>query len=254
MVSNRLTQCFQKKETKLLNIFFTAGYPNLNDTITILESLEEVGVDMVEIGIPYSDPVADGSIIQRSSTKALENGMTLEILFNQLKQSKYKIPVVLMGYFNCILKYGIEKFCEQCVSSKVSGAILPDLPVEVYNAEYRELFEKHNLSCIFLVTSRTEKKRIKLLDKSGTGFIYAVSSDSTTGSKSINSQALEYLKKNQLQTPVMVGFNIKTKQDLESVSKYANGGIIGSAFIQAISEPGNLKEKINSFVNKFIHI
>lgn len=197
---NKLTQLFNNRPKNLLNIFFTAGFPELKDTTTILKSLEEAGADLVEIGIPFSDPLADGPTIQASSKKALENGMSIAVLLDQLEDYRQqcpdsKIPILLMGYYNPVMQYGFERFLERCHKVGVDGLIIPDLPVTIYKNSYKSLFEKHHISNVFLVTPFTSEKRIREIDSLTDSFIYAVSSASTTGSKSDFGSAQDYLKK-----------------------------------------------------------
>lgn len=247
---NRIQSKLQEKNIlgdqpkKLLSIYFTAGYPNLNDTITVIEQLERSGVDMIEIGLPFSDPLADGPTIQKSSTKALENGMTTEILFSQLKDIRkkqshgvdgIKIPLLIMGYFNPILQYGVEIFCKKCLEIGIDGLIIPDLPVDVYNENYKTIFDKYNLVNVFLITPQTSEKRIRFIDSISNGFIYMVSSASTTGAQnSFGKNQIEYFKRIEnmnLKTPQIVGFGISNKDTFLQATKSTSGAIIGSAFV-----------------------
>lgn len=252
-ISNRLTEAFKSKSSKVLNIYFTAGFPELNDTLTILKTLENSGVDMVEIGMPFSDPMADGPVIQNSSNTALKNGMNMNILFEQLKdmRKEVSIPVLLMGYLNPVLQYGIEKFCDKAAEVGIDGLIIPDIPLVEYREEYKEIFEKNNLSFIFLVTPQTSEARIKVIDDLATGFIYVVSTASTTGGAKSVRDAQEYLKKVQgynLQNPTMVGFNIKDKDSFDFATTYANGAIIGSAFVSMLKESKNKEKDIQAYI------
>lgn len=258
-MKNKLTTLFGSNPKRLLNIFFTAGYPQLNDTITILQTLSETEVDLVEIGIPFSDPLADGPTIQESSKKALENGMSIGKLLSQLKQYKTshpdsRLPILLMGYFNPIMQYGLEKFCEQCHEVGVDGLIIPDLPMDIYQSQYKDIFEKYHISNVFLVTPHTSVKRIRQIDEISTAFIYAVSSSSTTGSKSDFSEASAYLQSFKdlgLKTPVLTGFNIKTQSDFNEACNYVDGAIIGSEFIRQISgDNKELKSSILNYINE----
>ncbi len=259
-MKNKLTQLFERKDNNLLNIFFTAGYPELRDTTVILKSLYDAGADLVEIGIPFSDPLADGPTIQESSKKALENGMSIERLFVQLEgfknqHSDIKIPILLMGYFNPVMQYGLEKFCKRCSEVGVDGLIIPDLPLEIYISQYQAVFETHNLSNVFLVTPQTSTERILQIDEQSTGFIYAVSSASTTGSKSdfgSSSSYLERLASLELKTPILTGFNIKSSSDFQQACQYVNGAIIGSAFIKALQKEGNIQSKTAEFVKSIL--
>ena len=240
VVSNRLTRLFATDKQNLLNIYCTAGFPKLGDTLPVIKALEKSGADLVEIGIPYSDPLADGPVIQQSGSKALENGMTVNVLLEQLAPLRQEVdlPVILMGYLNPVLQYGIEAFCEKCEEVGVDGLILPDLPVQQYIENYQPLFEKHNLSNIFLITPRSSEKRIQYLDQCSSGFIYAVSTLSTTGSKNADlNSSDEYLKRigsMNLKNPILTGFNIKDKDSFDLATKHTSGGIIGSAFIRHI--------------------
>jgi len=240
---NHLTHLLDHKSKNLLNIFFTAGYPERDATVPMLKMLEDEGVDMVELGVPFSDPLADGPVIQESSKIALENGMTLSLILDQVKEYRKqrpnsKLPIILMGYLNPVLRYGMERFCTDAEAAGVDALIIPDLPMEVYEAEYQELFKKHHLSNIFLVTPKTSEERIRKIDQLTNGFIYAVSSASTTGSKSVVGNTDEYLNrlaKMNLESPILLGFNIKTKTDVQRAGEKLSGAIIGSAFIKAIN-------------------
>lgn len=252
-VSNRLTALFEKKNKGLLNIYFTAGFPKLDDTRTIIKSLEEAGVDMIEIGMPYSDPLADGPTIQESNIVALEEGMTLKILFMQLERLRKitEIPVLLMGYLNPVMQYGVEAFCKKAAECGVDGIILPDLPLDEYIEKYKEMFEASNLSNVFLVTPHTSEKRIRLIDEHTQGFIYIVSTDSTTGNTKDITGAADYFKRIEsykLKSPTMIGFNVKDNASFSFAAAHANGAIIGSAFIKAIADSEDLKGDITKFV------
>jgi len=248
---NRIDQKFRENK-KLLSIYFSAGFPNLEDTVPILKKLQTAGVDMVEIGLPFSDPLADGPTIQASSTQAIRNGMTTEKLFSQLEgiRKHIKIPLVLMGYFNPMMQYGIEKFCSRCETIGIDGIIIPDLPVDVYNENYKALFDKHGLYNMFLITPQTSEARIKYIDKVSNGFIYMVSSASVTGAKSTfgNTQT-EYFKRIaslKLKTPTVIGFGISNQETYKIACDQSKGAIIGSAFIQFLEKEG--EEKIGSFI------
>ena len=255
-MNNRITELFKKKNKNILNIYFTAGFPKLEDTITVLKTLEKSGVDMVEIGMPYSDPTADGPTIQDSSEKSLANGMTIHNLFEQLKdvRAHVSIPIVLMGYINPVMQYGIENFCNKASELGIDGTILPDLPFEIYNREYKTLFEQNNISNVFLVTPQTEPERIQKLDKSTKGFIYIVSTNSTTGNESkVDNEMNTYLnriKNTELENPTLIGFNIKDKASFNNACNYSNGAIIGSAFVKMLNESSNIEEDITSFIKK----
>lgn len=246
-----LEKLFDNRKAPLLNIYFTAGFPNLDSMPEILMALEEAGVDMVEIGLPYSDPLSDGPTIQNSSSIAIKNGITTELIFEQLANYPSKIPKVMMGYFNAVYQYGIEKFCQKCQSIGINGIILPDLPIPVYQEKYQALFEQYGLAIIFLITPETSENRIRYIDECSTSFIYAVSSSSTTGKGTDIQPAKAYLsrlKSMQLKSPLMVGFNIRTKNDFDFATTYCAGGIIGSAFIKAIEGSENLNRDTKTFV------
>lgn len=250
---NRLEQLFSTKEN-ILNIYTTAGFPKLNDTIEIIQELAASGVDMVEIGMPFSDPLADGPTIQHSSEVAIENGITLDLIFNQIKEIRktVTIPIMLMGYLNQLVKYGIEDFLSKAKETGVDGLILPDLPLDIYQDEYKMLFEKYNLKMSFLITPQTSEERIKLIAKESTAFLYVVSSFAITGSKSdIQQNQIDYFKKissMHLNTPKLIGFGISNKSTFNTASNYANGAIIGSAFIKIINNQTNIKAAIQKFI------
>lgn len=252
---NRINKKLEESH-KLLSIYFTAGYPALEDTVPIIEQLEKSGVDMLEIGLPFSDPLADGPTIQASSTQALKNGMTSKKLFEQLKDIRktVQIPLIIMGYFNPILQYGVEEFCQKCQETGIDGLIIPDLPVDIYHQEYQGIIEKYNLINIFLITPQTSKERIELIDSVSKGFIYMVSSASVTGAQNtFGNVQTDYFKKvdaMNLKAPQIVGFGISNKETFESATQYTKGAIIGSAFIKMISEKGI--SGIDDFVKSII--
>lgn len=255
LIMNKLQKKLNDKKENLLTIYFTAGYPELNNTGTIIKELEASGADIVEVGMPFSDPVADGPTIQASSLQALNNGMGIKVLLEQLKaiKNEVNIPILLMGYINPIWKYGVEKFMADCEDAGVSGLILPDIPLDEFKKDYQELYEKHKLSSIFLITPQTTNERIKAYDDACTGFMYMVSSASTTGSsKTVDSQKQQdyymRVKSLNLKNPTQIGFNIKDKASFDRACQFASGGIIGSAFIKKISEKGDLKAKVREFV------
>lgn len=251
---NRLDQLFAVKKNNVLNIYCTAGYPQLNSTVEVLQALQNNGADLIEIGMPYSDPLADGEVIQASSAVALQNGMTLEILFQQLQNIRANIhlPIILMGYMNPILQFGIEKFCTKAKEVGVDGVILPDLPMYEFETIYKPLFDSNDLKFIFLVTPETGEERIRKIDSLCSGFLYAVSSSSTTGkNKAIEGQE-DYFKKLQqmnLKNPVLVGFGIKDKATFASACKYTNGAIIGSAYIKALQNATDINQTTKEFLN-----
>lgn len=240
---NRIHKKLQE-EKKLLSIYFTAGYPKLEDTVPIIEKLQENGVDMIEIGLPFSDPLADGPTIQESSTEALKNGMTTKKLFEQLKDIRktVHIPLIIMGYFNPMMQYGIDAFCSKCAEIGIDGLIIPDLPVDVYEEEYKEQFEKYGLSNVFLITPQTSDERIRFIDSVSNGFIYMVSSASVTGAKNtfgdVQAQYFERIHQLNLKNPQIVGFGISNKDTFEAATKLAKGAIIGSAFIKMLNKKG----------------
>ncbi|MFD2909084.1 tryptophan synthase subunit alpha [Flavobacterium ardleyense] len=248
---NRINTKLQENK-KLLSIYFTAGFPNLNDTVSIIEELEKNGVDMIEIGLPFSDPLADGPTIQESSTKAIENGMTTSLLFEQLAniRENVKIPLLIMGYFNPMMQFGIEKFCQKGVEVGIDGLIIPDLPLHVYETEYKSIFEKYGLKNIFLITPQTTNERIQQIDKISDSFIYMVSSAAVTGSQSgFGAEQMDYFKRIaalNLKNPQIVGFGIKDNQTFLEATKHQNGAIIGSAFIKFIAS--NSMATIKNFI------
>lgn len=229
-------------DKKILSIYFTAGYPNLDDTTSIIELLEDSGVDMIEIGLPFSDPLADGIVIQNSSSIALQNGMTTDLLFQQLEniREKVRIPLIIMGYFNPVLQYGVEKFCAKCAEIGIDGLIIPDLPIEVYQENYESIFDEFNLLNVFLITPQTSENRIRLIDEVSKGFIYMVSSASVTGTKDdFGEEQINYFKRIQpmnLKSPQIIGFGISNKKTFETATEYAKGAIIGSAFIKHLTD------------------
>jgi tryptophan synthase alpha chain len=251
---NRLQDLFSKKKNNILNVYCTAGYPQPDSTVPVMQALQNSGVDLIELGMPYSDPLADGPIIQASSTKALANGMTIAKLFDQLRGFRQKIyvPVILMGYMNPVLQYGFEKFCQHAADMPVDGLILPDLPEYEFETEYGPIIRRYGLNFIFLVTPETSEERIRKLDSLSTGFLYAVSSSSTTGKDKDMSAVNAYLQRLQhmkLKNPVLVGFGIKDKPSFQAACQYANGAIIGSAFIKAIENADNIEQSVKTFIS-----
>jgi len=253
---NRINQLFQEKKNNILSIYYTAGYPALGDTIAIAEALENAGADMLEIGFPYSDPVADGPVIQASSKQALDLGMDLNLLFEQLKdlRKKVTIPVLLMGYVNPVLQYGVERFCRACAEVGIDGCIVPDLPMVEYEEFYKDTFLENGLSNIFLVTPQTSVDRIHKIDGLSNGFIYLLSSSATTGQHlQVSDQTETYFSRiadMKLNNPTMIGFGISSKETFDKACRYANGGIIGTAFVKSIAE-GDIVENVNAFMQTF---
>ena len=248
---SRIDELFRLKQKKILNVYCTAGYPTLDATLPLMQAMQENGVDMIELGMPYSDPLADGPVIQASSALAIQNGMSIPVLFSQLKDFRQAInvPVILMGYMNPVLQYGFEKFCADAAAVGVDGLILPDLPAHEFENEYGKIIKQYGLDFIFLVTPETGLERTLKLDELSTGFLYAVSSSSTTGSEQAGKNNEAYLQQLQslpLKNPVLVGFGIKNRDDFEKASRYANGAIIGTAFIKALnggSDPATLTKE-----------
>lgn len=254
---SRIEVLFKKKNERVLNVYCTAGYPKLDSTLKIMKALQDNGADLIELGMPYSDPLADGPVIQASSTIALANGMTIKKLFEQLKDCRktIQIPLVLMGYMNPVLQYGFEKFCAEAAAVGIDGLILPDLPEYEFETEYGAIIKKHGLDFIFLVTPETTTARIKKLDALSTGFLYAVSSSSTTGSDKNMSDVNSYLQKLKslrLRNSILVGFGIKDRQTFDAACRYANGAIIGSAFVKALENSQNEESSVKQFLKSVI--
>ncbi len=255
---NRIDEVFSKKKKGVLNIYFTAGYPKINDTLRIARTLEAAGVDIIEIGIPYSDPIADGPTIQDSSQKALDAGMSLKLLMRQLQDLRkhIKIPVILMGYINPVLQYGFTKFCQDCKEVGIDGVILPDLPMQEYAEMYQVTFEEYGIYNIFLITPQTSEKRVLQINEASKGFIYMVSSASITGAKQEVSQAqidyFERIQKMKLSVQRLIGFGISNKETFDNACQYASGAIIGSAFINQLNKDDS-DEAITSFVGSIIN-
>lgn len=250
---NRITTKLQE-DKKILSIYFSAGYPNLNDTVAIIQDLEKSGVDMIEIGLPFSDPLADGPTIQASSTKALQNGMTTKLLFEQLKDIRktIKIPLLIMGYFNPILQFGVDAFCQKCAEVGIDGVIIPDLPMDIYEQQYQAIFEHHDLKNIFLITPQTSEARIREIDAISDGFIYMVSSSSITGSQSAfgdnQKNYFERIANMNLKNPQIVGFGISNSSTFSQAVHHQKGAIIGSAFVNHLTQNGI--KTIPDFVNQ----
>lgn len=254
-MKNLIDEAFSGKKEKLLNVYFTAGFPQLEDTGRILKTLDQCDVDFVEIGMPFSDPIADGSTIQSSNMVALENGITIGKIFDQLDaiKSQYKVPVILMGYMNPVLQYGIEKFCARCQQAGVSGLIIPDLPMYDYLRKYKAMFDSHGLYNIFLISPQTSEERIRTIDENSNGFIYMVSSTSITGAKSdISTEQEKYFNRiNEmgLKNPRLIGFGISSHDTFEKACQYARGAIIGSAFIKMLQAADDLEPAIEKFIS-----
>lgn len=261
---SRIQELFKRKNKNILNVYCTAGYPELDSTLEVMKALQDSGADLIELGMPYSDPLADGPIIQASSSIALRNGMTIAKLFKQLKDLRadaaegglgIHVPVILMGYLNPILQYGFERFCADAEAVGVDGLILPDLPIYEFETEYGEIIKKHNLDFIFLVTPETSEERIKKLDSLSSGFLYAVSSSSTTGKNKEFATAEQYLQKLEsmnLNNPVLVGFGIRDRETFEAACKHTNGAIIGSAYIKALNYGPNVQEATKEFLETIL--
>ncbi len=255
---NRIDELFKRKKHNVLNVYCTAGYPALDSILPVMQSLQDNGADLVEIGMPYSDPLADGPVIQQSNMVALENGMSIQVLFEQLEALRptIQLPVILMGYMNPILQFGLEEFCEAAAKVGVDGLILPDLPMYEFETEYQPLFEKYDLRFIFLVTPETSEARIRKIDALSSGFLYAVSSSSTTGNNKVISDQAGYFKKLQgleLQNPVLVGFGIKDKETFSAACEFSNGAIIGSAYIRALEGTNDLNRSTKEFLNSVLN-
>lgn len=262
---NRIESLFLDKSERVLNIYCTAGFPELDSTLKVMKALQDNGADMIELGMPYSDPLADGPVIQHSSTIAIANGMTIAKLFEQLKDFRKSppptggdlggIPVILMGYMNPVLQYGFEKFCKDAAAVGIDGLILPDLPIYEFETEYGAIVKKYGLDFIFLVTPETSEERIKKLDELSSGFLYAVSSSSTTGKDNNLADQAGYFKKLktlQLKNPVLIGFGIKDKLSFEAACSHANGAIIGSAFIKALDNKGTVESSVKQFMDAIL--
>jgi tryptophan synthase alpha chain len=254
---NRLTELFQSKSDKVLNVYCTAGYPHADSVRQVMKALQDNGADIIELGMPYSDPLADGPVIQHSGGIALANGMTIEKLFGQLQGFRREIyvPVILMGYMNPVLQYGFEKFCQHAAALPIDGLILPDLPEYEFETVYGPIVQRYGLDFIFLVTPETSEERIKKLDQLSTGFLYAVSSSSTTGSDKNMTGVNAYLKRlktYRLKNPVLVGFGIKDKPSFESACEHANGAIIGSAYIKALENTSDVAQSTKQFLDSIL--
>jgi tryptophan synthase alpha chain len=254
---SNLDLVFKEKSKRILNVYCTAGYPSLDSTMKVMESLQKNGADIIELGMPYSDPLADGEVIQVSSIKALANGMNIAVLFEQIKDMRksISIPVILMGYMNPILQYGFENFCKKAKEVGVDGLILPDLPLFEFEQSYGKIITENNLDFIFLVTPETPEQRVKKLDSLSNGFLYAVSSSATTGKdKDFNvvAQYLQKLQAMQLKNPILVGFGIKDKATFDAATVHTQGAIIGSAYIQQLTKGGDIETTTSQFLNSVL--
>lgn len=249
---NRIKQLFEKKQKDILSIYFTAGFPNLSDTRDVIRELEANGIDLIEIGIPFSDPMADGPTIQYSGTIALKNGMTLKILFSQLIdiRKEVNIPLIMMGYLNPIMQYGFENFCKQCKETGIDGAIIPDLPFNDYINEFKPIADKYDIKIVMLITPETSEERIRLIDEHTDSFIYMVSSAATTGAqKSFDEKKQDYFRRinsMNLRNPRLIGFGISNKATLDAAQANASGAIIGSKFITLLKESKDIKAAVKA--------
>jgi tryptophan synthase alpha chain len=252
---NRITNLFETKKSGILSVYFTAGYPELDDTRRVLAALQAKGIDLVEIGIPFSDPMADGPVIQRAGTRALRNGMSLRLLFEQLKDFRQtiNIPVILMGYLNPVMQYGFEAFCRSCVDVGVDGVIIPDLPFADYMADYKDVAARHDLKMIMLISPETSEERIRLIDEHTSGFIYMVSSAATTGAqKSFSGAVQDYFQRvhaMNLKNPQLIGFGISNRDTLQMATANAAGAIVGSKFIELLGETAEPEDAVTSLLS-----
>jgi tryptophan synthase alpha chain len=259
-MQNRIDTLFERKKENILSIFLTAGYPNLNDTLSIIKILDTSNVDLLEIGIPFSDPIADGPIIQQSSMTALNNGMTLKVLFEQLQSLRIatQLPILLMGYLNSVMQYGVEEFYESCHEVGIDGVILPDLPLDEFDNVHKSLAEKYNIKVALIISPETPVKRIELIDSKSTGFLYLVSSNSTTGNfKTSNQNLFEPLKSITslpLKNKILIGFGIKGQKEFKEACELSSGAIIGSSFVQLLGSSINLQKDIPEFISNVVNI
>ncbi|MDD3320631.1 MAG: tryptophan synthase subunit alpha [Paludibacter sp.] len=252
---NRINLLFERKKENILSVYFTAGFPKLDDTIPTLKSLQANGVDLVEIGVPFSDPMADGVVIQNSSQRALKNGMSIRKLFSQLTEVRehIHIPLVMMGYLNPVMQFGFEEFCSECNRVGVDGMIIPDLPMSDFLEEYKDVAEKYSLKFIFLITPETSEDRIREIDSHTDAFIYMVSSAAVTGTQNSFDNKVDYFNRinaMNLKNPRLIGFGISNKSTIDMVNRYSSGAIIGSAFIKALDESQNVEKGVNLLMTK----
>ena len=255
---DRVSNLFNKKKSSILNVYCTAGYPKIDSTMEVLNALQESGADIVEIGIPYSDPIADGPVIQQSNMIALQNGISISLLFKQIENCRdnFHLPLILMGYLNPVLQYGFKKFCQDAKRVGADAIILPDLPIFEYQHEYGKIMKENDLHFIFLITPETSEERVRQIDDLSDAFIYAVSSSSTTGNKDVNSgnmnNYLKRIKNMNLKNPVLVGFGIKDKESFSQASTYSNGAIIGSAYIKILEKSENILQSTKEYIGSII--
>src|SRR6478609_9234798 len=257
-MENRINKLLAAKPKNILSVFYTAGFPKLNDTVFVAKSLENAGADIIEIGIPFSDPVADGPVIQSSNKVALDNGMNLKLLLEQVREvrKEVQLTIILMGYINPVLQYGMDKFCKDAAAAGVDGVILPDLPLFEYETEYKSLFDRNGLKNIFLISPTTSEDRIRKIDGASDSFIYAVSASSTTGAKNgFSPEQEDYFKRLQnlkLKNPLLIGFGISNNDTFKKASEYSAGAIVGSAFIRLLSQAKDLPTEIAGFVKSLV--
>ena len=259
-MQNRIDTLFERKQKNILSIFLTAGYPNLSDTLSIIKTLDTTDVDLLEIGIPFSDPIADGPIIQQSSMTALNNGITLKVLFEQLQSLRTitQLPILLMGYLNSVIQYGVENFYKSCHEVGIDGIILPDLPLDEFDKVHKSLAEKYNIKVALIISPETPVERIEFIDSKSSGFLYLVSSNSTTGNfKTTNQntyQSLKSITSLALKNKILIGFGIKGQNEFKEACELANGAIVGSSFVQLLSNSTNLEKDIPEFISTILNI
>ncbi|MBC7696661.1 MAG: tryptophan synthase subunit alpha [Burkholderiales bacterium] len=255
-MQNRIDHLFERKQKNILSIFLTAGYPNLTDTLPIIKILDTTEVDLLEIGIPFSDPIADGPIIQQSSMTALNNGTTLKVMFEQLKDLRKitQLPILLMGYLNSVMQYGVEPFYKNCHESGIDGVILPDLPLDEFDTVHKPLSEKYNIKVALIISPLTPVSRIKAIDERSSGFLYLVSSNSTTGNFKTNTinlnESLKHITSLPLKNKILIGFGIKGQKEFSEACEVANGAIIGSSFVNLLGNSTDLQKDIPEFISK----